>query len=106
MNLDGERTKLHSRVDELSFEVKNLSGKLKSKEENLNYNQRQLEEAKSVNAKYVQNLKEYEKQIDHQRNEINNLNGNLQKERGQRIEAEKSNEQLQILLNERDRELN
>jgi chromosome segregation ATPase len=105
-NLDSDRIKLLSRNDELNFEVKNLSGKLKSKEENLGYNQRQLDEAKSQNFKLSNTLKDYEKQIDLQRTEIASLNAANQKERAQRLDSEKSNEHLQILLNERDREIN
>jgi len=104
-HLDSERIKYLSRNDELNFEVKNLNGKLKSKEENLNYTQRQLEEAKGSNYKLTQTLKDYEKQIDLQRSEIASLNSANQKERAGRLDGEKSNEHLQILLNERDREI-
>ena len=104
--LDSERDKLFSRNDELSFEVKNLSGKLKSKEDNLAFTTRQLEETKASNFKLTQTLKDYEKQLDSQRNEISGLNFSLQKERGVRFDSEKSNEHLNILLNERDREIN
>lgn len=79
---------------------------MKSREENLTYIQRQLEDAKISIAKLQATLKEYEKQLDHQRSDVSSLNNNLQKERAGRIEAEKNNEQLQILLSERDREIN
>jgi chromosome segregation ATPase len=105
-NLEAERIKLLSRNDELNFELKNVNGKLKSREENLSYTSRQLEDSKNANLKLTQTLKDYEKQNDLQRGENNTLNANLQKERTGRIEAEKSNEHLQILLNERDREIN
>lgn len=103
-NLDAERVKLLSRNDEMNFELKNVLGKLKSREENLNYTQKQLDESKSTSAKLSHVLKDYEKQIDLLRNDIGSLNNNLQKERMARMEAEKSNEQLQIIVNERDRE--
>ncbi len=104
--LDAERVKLYAKNDELLFEVKNLSGKLKTKEENFTFSSRQLEEAKTNNFKLTQTLKDYEKQIDSQRNEINNLNFSLQKERSIRLDGEKTNEHLNLLLNERDREIN
>ena len=48
--------------------------KLKSKEENLAFTTRQLEETKASNFKLTQTLKDYEKQLDSQRNEISGLN--------------------------------
>jgi chromosome segregation ATPase len=104
-NLESEKHKLLAKNEETNFELKNLVGKLKSREENLTYSQRQLDETKNSNVKLQQTLKDYEKQFDHLRNEIANSNGALQKERSLRIEAEKSNEQLQNLINERDREI-
>jgi citron Rho-interacting kinase len=104
--LETERAKLYAKNDEFSFEIKNLNGKLKSKEENLNFNSRQLEENKSTQFKLTQTLKDYEKQIESQKNDLNNLNFSLQKERSLRLDAEKTIEHLNVLLNDRDREIN
>jgi chromosome segregation ATPase len=93
------------KVDELAFELKNVFGKLKSKEDNLNFTQKQLEEANLVNNKLQHNLKDYEKQSDNLRSEINNLNGNLQKERALRLESEKDNEHLHMVIKEKEREV-
>ena len=62
-NLDAERIKLLSKNDELNFQVKNLSGKLQSREENLSHTNRQWEESKNANAKLQQTLREYEKKM-------------------------------------------
>jgi chromosome segregation ATPase len=44
-NLDAEKLQIISKNDDLNFELKNLHGKLKAKEENLSFTSRQLEEA-------------------------------------------------------------
>lgn len=103
--LEVEKIKLISKNEELQFDLKNLNGKLKSKEENLNYLHKQLEETKSANVKYQNMLKDYENQIDLLRNDIANLNTNLNGERAARAEAEKAGDKLRATLNERDREI-
>lgn len=105
-SLENERIKQMSRIEELSFDLKNTSGKLLGKEDNLLYTQKLFEDAKSSNAKLQFGLKEAEKQNDSLRAENSNLSFNLQKEKNSRLDAEKSNSQLQILLAEREREIN
>jgi chromosome segregation ATPase len=105
-NLESERIKQLARIEELSFDLKNTIGKLNSREENLTYTQKTLEDAKSSNAKLQFTCKEYEKQIDNLRSDNNGLSLTLQKEKAGRIDGEKSVNQLQILLAEREREIN
>jgi hypothetical protein len=105
-NLEAEKTKLLSRNDELNFEVKNISGKLKSREENLNFTQRQFDEANGFNQKFQQALKDYEKEIEIQSNNISSLSLSLQKEKILRKDCEKSNEKFQIMLSDNDKEIN
>lgn len=49
--LENDKSSLLNKNDELSFEIKNLYGKVKAKEENLNHTQRQLEDANKNIAK-------------------------------------------------------
>lgn len=104
--LELEKANLISRNDEANFELKNTSNKLKLKEENLSYTQRQLEDMKLANIKCQNTLKDYEMNIDNLRMENNNLNGNLQKEKILKNDSEKNGERLQSVLSEREREIN
>ncbi len=105
-NLENERIKQMSRIEELSFDLKNTSGKLMGKEDNLLYIQKLLEDSKASNDKLQYSLKEAEKQYDSLRADNSGLSFNLQKEKSSRLDVEKSHSQLQMLLAERERELN
>ncbi len=105
-NLENERIKQLSRIEELTFDLKNLNGKLISKEENLAFNQKLLDDAKNSNAKLTIHLKENENQNDMLKSDNNILSLNFQKEKTRRQEAEKTLNKLQNLLSDRERELN
>jgi len=105
-NLENERIKQMSRIEELTFDLKNSNGKLISKEENLVYTQKLLDEAKNSNVKLTFNLKENEKQNDMLRSDNNILSLNLQKEKTGKMDSEKTVNQMQSLLSEREREIN
>jgi chromosome segregation ATPase len=105
-NLEAERLKLLSKQDELNFQLKNLNGKLQSREENLSHTNRQWEESKNANAKLQQTLRDFEKKMEMQRNEIASLNNQLAKERNERSEAQKEIENAKVMLNERDKNIN
>ena len=101
-----ERQKLASKLDETNYDLKNLSGQLRSREENLNFTQGQLEENKNLNMKLQATIKDYERQFDNMRNDIDGLKDNLMKEKQCRNEEEKRGEQLEGIIQERERELN
>jgi len=101
-----ERQNLAQKVDETNYDLRNLNGKLQSKEENLNFLQGQLDENKNLNLKLQGTLKDYERQFDNMKCENDNLKNNLNKERCLREEEEKRNDQINNLLSERERELN
>ncbi len=105
-NQDMDKAKLNQKVDELSFEIKNLQGRLMTREENISFLSRQLDESKTLGAKQQNNIKDLENQNDKQRSEINSLNSMLGRERSLRIESDKSAEQLNNILNEREKEIN
>ena len=105
-NLESERIKQLSRIEELSFELKNLVGKLNSREENLNFTNKALDDAKSTIARQNHTIRDHEKMIDNHRIDNNSLNLNVQKEKNIREDAEKMINQLQQLLSDREREIN
>ena len=105
-NLEGDRIKLLSRNEEINFELKNTLGKLKTREDNLNYTQQTVDDLKLRNGKLQFNLNECEKQIEILRDDANILGSNLQNERSGRLEAEKTINQLQNFLGDRDKEIN
>jgi chromosome segregation ATPase len=105
-NSEAERLKVLSKQDELNFQLKNLNGKLQSREENLGHTNRQWEESKIANTKLQQTLRDFEKKMEIQRNEIASLNNQFSKERSQRGEAEKEIENLKVMLIERDKNIN
>ena len=101
-----ERQKLAAKLDETNYDLKNLSGQLRSREENLNFAQGQLEENKNLNLKLQGTIKDYERQFDNMKNDIEGLKQNLMKERQFRAEEEKRNEQMEHVIQDRERELN
>jgi len=98
---EGEKTDFMSKLEETRFELKNAYGKLKAKEENLTFTQRQLDDANKNIISLKNNLSELDQQFTRAKLEINSLNSNLNKERGNRMDCEKSNENLQHYLNEK-----
>jgi hypothetical protein len=105
-NLESERIKQLSRIEELSFELKNLVTKLNLRDENLNISNKALEDAKSTISRQNHTIRDHEKMIDNNRIDSNSLNMSLQKEKNLRNDAEKMISQLQQLLSDREREIN
>jgi len=101
---DAEKMDLMSKLDETRFELKNGLGKLKVKEENLAFTQRQLEEANKTIVNLQKNISELEQQYTRGKMELNSLNSTLQKERSVRLDSEKSNENLQSYLRDKSAE--
>ena len=98
--------KLASKLDETNYDLKNITGQLRSREENLNFTQGQLEENKNLNLKLQATIRDYERQFENMRNDIDGLKNNLLKEKQSRNEEEKRGEQLEGIIQERERELN
>jgi chromosome segregation ATPase len=98
--------KLASKLDETNYDLKNVTGQLRSREENLNFTQGQLEENKNLNLKLQATIRDYERQFDNMRNDIDGLKNNLLREKQSRNEEEKRGEQLEGIIQERERELN
>ena len=103
--LDSEKVELMSKLDEIKFEFKNTLGKLKSKEDNLNFTQKQLDEANKNIINLQNNLSELDQQLTRSKLELNSLNSNLLKERNSRMDGEKNNDNLQTILREKINEI-
>jgi len=101
---DAEKMDLMSKLDETRFELKNTLGKLKAREDNLAFTQRQLDEANKTIINLQNNISELDQQYTRAKLEINSLNATLQKERGIRMDSEKSNDNLQNYLKEKNAE--
>ena len=98
--------KLASKLDETNYDLKNVTGQLRSREENLNFTQGQLEENKNLNLKLQSTIRDYERQFENMRNDIDGLKNNLLREKQSRNEEEKRGEQLEGIIQEREQELN
>ncbi len=102
---DAEKLDLLGKLDESRFELKNLLGKLKAKEENLSYTQRQMDEANKTVINLQNNLSELEQQFTRAKLDLNSLNASLHKERSLRLDSEKSNDSLQSYLKDKNLEV-
>lgn len=104
-NLSEEKNDVIGRNDELNFELKNALGKLKSKEEGLNFTSRQLEESNKSIAKLEDNIVDLEQSLNRTKMELNNVSNAHAKERSNRVEGEKNGEKLESILKERTNEI-
>jgi len=95
-----------SKFDETRFELKTALGKVKIKEENLAFTQKQLEEANKTVIYLENNVSELEQIHTRAKLDINSLNAGLQKERTIKFDCEKSNENLQSYLRDKTAENN
>ena len=87
------------------FENKNLIGKLQSREENLGITQRQLEMANQTIEKMDNDFNSLNNNFNSTQNNLNMVTNNLNKENSLRIQAEKNNEKLEAMLEDRNQEI-
>lgn len=104
-NQNEEKNNLLCKNDELNFELKNTLGKLKSREESLNFQTRQNEEANKKIAKLEDHVVEFEQVISRTKLELNNSMNAHAKEKSGRIESEKNCERLESILKEKSAEI-
>ena len=104
-SLNEEKSDILVRNDELNFELKNVLGKLKAKEDNLLFTQRQLEEANKNIANLEDHVVDLEKTSVRIKLELNNVTNAHAKERSIRVDSEKNVEKLENILKERNLEL-
>ena len=97
-NLNSEKVDMLNRIDELNFELKNSSEKLRNRENNLNQSQRQIEDLNKNITSLDMQTSELEENLMKVKNDLNNVNNAYAKERANRAELEKNNEKLETLL--------
>ena len=100
----GEKGNLSLKLEESKRDNSNLSVQLKRKEDNLQFATKQIDDLNNTCQLLKGKLLEEERKGQQQNVEISQLSSALNAERGLRNSLEKSNEQLETLLNEKDKE--
>jgi predicted nucleic acid-binding Zn-ribbon protein len=104
-SLEDERNQLLELNENLKYENSNLGNVIKNKEDTITYNQRQLDESNKTILKLSGALKDLETQAEQLRIELNVINSASQKEMRSRIEREKTFEDLERLLRDKEKEM-
>lgn len=103
--LEAERLKLMSRIEESSFEKQNLFSKMRLQEDNLNSNQKQSHELVKENVTLQNYITERDLQIEKLHTEIKHLNNNLSNEKFQREDCNSTIEQMDKIIQEKTNEV-
>ncbi len=104
-NQNGDKLELMGRNDELNFEIKNLMGKLKSKEESLNFTAKQLDDANKNISRLEGHIVDLEQNLGRVKMELGNSTNSHAKERAMKIESEKNGERLEGIIKDRSNEI-
>lgn len=104
-SLEIERNKFFEMNEELKIENSSLHSKIKQRDDNLNYYQKQLDESNKTILKLNGNIKDLENQSQKLHHELENLNNINQKEIRLRIEQERSYGELELIIKDKDREM-
>lgn len=104
-NLEMERNKYLEMNENLKYDNNNLHGKIKAREESLNYHQKQLEDSNKTILRLNNTIKELELQADRLHSDLNNISSSNQKEIRLRIEREKAYEDVERVIREKDKEV-
>lgn len=104
-NLENERTRLLTKIDDLNFENNNLGAKLKSREDTCLVTQKQLDDAKQTILKYQSKTNELENYNDGLKTELEKMRLANNKETKGRLEAERQVQDLERMVKDRDSEI-
>lgn len=104
-NLEAEKAKYLSLVEDLKFENNSLQGKLSSREESLGYNQKLLEDSNRTIAKMNSVVKDLELKADKLSHEVDNLNTNNVIVAKNRLKSEKEFEAASQELKAKEAEI-
>jgi chromosome segregation ATPase len=104
-NLENERTRCLTKIDDMNFENSNLGSKLKSREDTLLITQKQLEDAKQTILKFQNKTNELENYNDGLKTELEKMRLNNNKETKGRLEAERQCQELERMVKERDNDI-
>ena len=100
-----DKTNLVSKIEEINYELSNLKGKIKSKEENLIFVQSQNEDMKNEISNYEIQLSQLEKKNLSLSNEVDNYKHSLENEKSKSEEIANNAEQIEKCLKDRERDL-
>jgi len=104
-NIDAEKRKFMSKCDELNFEVKNLSGKLKSKEESLFTANRKIEDCTKTINQLDNKSAELDSFLEKTKLDLANSRKDHNKEKNQRMDCERQIEKMDGVIREKEKEL-
>ena len=100
-----DRLNLASKINENNCEINNLNDKLRNHIYNVDQLQNKLDNSNALNCNLQNTMKDFERQINNYKNDNDNLKNNLIKEKSIRIDEEKRNEELNQMINDRDRKI-
>ena len=100
-----DRLNLASKINENNCEINNLNDKLRSHMSNIDQLQNKLDNSTALNCNLQNTIKDFERQINNFRNDNDNLKTNLLKEKAIRADEEKRNEELNQMINDRERRI-
>lgn len=100
-----ERIRLSQQLNEKTYDLANLNGKLHDHCDQIAALQEQLDQAKSINFKLNADIRELEHQNDNLKLDNENLKINLQKETTCRVDEQKRSFNLGNILNNKDRDI-
>ena len=100
-----DRLNLASKINENNCEINNLNDKLRNHMCNIDQLQNKLDSSTALNCNLQNTIKDFERQINNFKNDNDNLKNNLIKEKSIRIDEEKRNDELNQMINDRDRKI-
>jgi chromosome segregation ATPase len=104
-NLELERNKYLEINEELKYDNSNLQSKIRQRDDNLNYYQKQLEDSNKTISRMNNTIKELELQADRLHNELEIQTTTNQKEIRLRLEREKLYEDVEGVMKDKEREI-
>ena len=100
-----DRLNLASKINDNNCEINNLNDKLRCHMNNIDQLQNKLDNSTALNCNLQNTIKDFERQINNLKNDNDNLKTNLLKEKTIRADEEKRNEELNQMINDRDRRI-
>ena len=97
---------LNDRCNENELDIQNLNGKVRDHINNINSVQKVLDQTNLENRDLNDKIRDYERQCDNFKNDNNNINNTILKERALRCEKERQNKCLDNEINDRDIHIN
>lgn len=103
-SIQNERTNLSIKNEEFKRDIANLNNLIRKKDESLSFATKNIDDLNNSSQAYKMKNLELEKKINQLTGDINQLNVALSNEKNVKNSIEKSNNQLELLLNEKDKE--